>query len=49
MTVSDAMRAVLAIFPNAEVGSDNDGQLVIYTGCRVNEEWELVPFAAEEV
>ena len=49
MTVSDAMRALLAIFPDAEVGSDNDGQLVVYTGCRVNEEFELVPFESAEV
>jgi hypothetical protein len=49
MTVDDAMRALLAVFPNATVGSDNDGQLVVYTDCRVNEDFELVPFAPEEV
>lgn len=27
------LASVLAIFPDAEMGSDNDGQLVIYTNC----------------
>jgi hypothetical protein len=49
MTVEEAMRAVLAVFPDAEVGSDNDGQLVVYTGCRVTKDFDLVPFAPEEV
>lgn len=49
MTVDDAMRAVLAVFPTATVGSDNDGQLVVYTDCRVNGDFELVPFEPEEV
>jgi hypothetical protein len=26
--------AILAILPGAEIGEDNDGQLVIYTGLR---------------
>jgi hypothetical protein len=49
MTVFDAMRALLAVFPNATVGSDNDGQLVVYTACRVNEDFELVPFEPAKV
>ncbi len=31
MTDNEFMQKVLAAFPNAEVGDDNEGQLVIYT------------------
>jgi hypothetical protein len=47
MTVNDAMRLLLQIFPDCEVGSDNDGQLVVYTGCKIDGD-TLVPFSPEE-
>lgn len=31
MTFDDLMRKVLTLFPDAELGEDNDGQIVIYT------------------
>lgn len=34
MTYNEFMVAVLEVFPEAECGEDNDGQLVIYTGLR---------------
>ena len=32
MQFADIMQAVLAIFPDAELSEDLDGQLIIYTG-----------------
>lgn len=37
---------LLEILPNATVGEDNDGQLVIYTDMRVSED-KLIPFEVE--
>lgn len=31
MTFDEFMRKMLDVFPDAEVGTDNDGQLIIYT------------------
>lgn len=31
MTFDELMRAILAILPNAQLGEDNDGQIVVYT------------------
>lgn len=30
--LDDVQRAILALLPDAEIGHDNDGQLVVYTG-----------------
>jgi len=30
--LNELLRAVLALFPEAEVASDNGGQIIIYTG-----------------
>lgn len=38
MTLSEFMAKVLDEFPDAYVGEDNDGQLVIYTGQHVVKE-----------
>jgi len=35
MTFDEFMELVLGDFPNAEVGQDNDGQLVIYTNMTI--------------
>ena len=32
LTENDVIRRVLQVFPDAEVGQDNEGQLVVYTG-----------------
>lgn len=34
VTIDDIMRSVLEILPNATVGEDSDGQVVIYTNLR---------------
>lgn len=34
MTLDDLIRAILAILPNATIGEDEDGQIVIHTGVR---------------
>lgn len=35
MTFDDLMRKVLKEFPNAELGEDNEGQIIIHTGLRI--------------
>jgi hypothetical protein len=37
------MQAILEILPNATIGEDNDGQLVIYTDVSVTADGQLVP------
>lgn len=32
MTFDEIMRRMLEVFPDAELGEDSDGQLVVYTG-----------------
>ena len=32
MTFDELVAAILAVIPTAQVGEDNDGQIVIYTG-----------------
>lgn len=34
MTIEDLMRFILEILPNATVGEDNDGQVVVYTNLK---------------
>ena len=38
MTEQEMLEKVLSIFPNASMGEDNDGQLVIYTDMRIAED-----------
>lgn len=45
-THDEAYRKILDIFPKAETGEDNDGQLVVYTGLKVGIDEKLVPFEA---
>lgn len=44
MDLSTAMGRVMDIFPNASVGEDNDGQIIIYTDMTVDSTETLVPF-----
>jgi len=34
MTFNELYAAILEVLPNAEIGEDNEGQVVIYTGLR---------------
>jgi len=36
MDINDLMDAVLDICPNAQVGQDDDGQILIYTNMTIN-------------
>jgi hypothetical protein len=36
MSFDDFMRAMLDFCPEAQIGEDNDGQLVIYTNLRIS-------------
>lgn len=36
MTETEMISKLLAIFPNMTLGEDNDGQLVVYTDCRLS-------------
>jgi hypothetical protein len=38
MTFDDLMRAILNILPNAQLGEDNDGQIVVYTNKKMHGE-----------
>lgn len=36
MTFEEFYQKVLALFPGAYIGEDNDGQLIVYTGMERN-------------
>lgn len=42
MTFDEFMSKVVATFPNADVGEDNEGQLVIYTGLQFDKDTRTV-------
>jgi hypothetical protein len=44
MDMDELMREVLKTFPKADVGEDNDGQLVIYTNLTLDANQNVVPF-----
>ena len=43
MTFDDLVRSVLQLCPDAELGQDNDGQIVVYTGLTEGENGKVVP------
>lgn len=43
MTESEMLSQLLKIFPDATLGEDNDGQLIIFTDMRFSGE-NIVPF-----
>lgn len=47
MNMNEAIRALWLLFPDMEVGTDNDGQIIVYTGTREGADGTLVPFADE--
>ena len=46
-TFGDLMRAIMLILPDAELGEDNDGQIVIYTGKKLLKDERIVDFDSE--
>ena len=45
MTLNDLMDYVGNVLPNATVGQDDDGQVIIYTDKTLNNKEELIPFS----
>lgn len=44
MTSDEFLAKVLEVVPGAEIGEDNDGQIVIYTNMGIDEVGQVVPF-----
>lgn len=49
MNFDELYSIVLGIFPNASIGEDNDGQLVIYTDMMLGKNDEVIPFENEDL
>lgn len=47
-TFDDMMKAVLAIFPNAQLEQDNYGQVIVYTDLSLDSKDNVVPFEEDE-
>lgn len=47
MNMNEAARIIGVIFPNAQWGDDNDGQIVLYTNMRESADGTLVAFDDE--
>ena len=47
MTFDELYRKILEILPDAEMGEDNEGQVVIYTGMVVSKDSHMIPFDGE--
>lgn len=43
MTLNEMLNIIRQVLPNASVGEDNDGQVVIYTDKRLDSQENLVP------
>jgi len=43
-TFEDMMKAVLAIFPNAQLEQDNYGQVIVYTDLSLDSNDNVVPY-----
>ena len=48
-TLDELFESVLTVFPDADFGEDNDGQIIIYTGVTVPgpDETEIIPFQSQ--
>lgn len=49
MTVGEMNKLIETIFPHAQVGLDNDGQIVVYTGMEVRHGWVMPMQANNEM
>jgi hypothetical protein len=47
-TFDDMMKAVLAIFPNAQLEQDNYGQVIVYTDLSLDSNDNVVPYEEDE-
>jgi len=47
-TFEDMMKAVLAIFPNAQLEQDNYGQVIVYTDLSLDSNDNVVPYEEDE-
>lgn len=46
---NDMARKILAVFPDATFGEDNEGQLIVYTDMRVDSNDQICPFIPDQV
>lgn len=46
MTLDDLIKEVLDILPEATVGEDNEGQLIVYTNLYVDKDGQIQSFDA---
>lgn len=44
MDMNDVLNHIRQVLPNASIGEDEDGQIVIYTDCHSPDGDSLVPF-----
>jgi hypothetical protein len=44
MDLNVVLNQIRKVLPNASIGEDNDGQIVIYTDCRTLDGDTIVPF-----
>jgi len=48
MTIHDAVKTLLELFPNMDYGEDNNGQIVIYTGMQLVDD-TLLPLFPDDI
>ena len=45
---NDILEVIGDICPDAQCDVDNDGQVIIYTGCELDDDGNLKPFVGED-
>ena len=48
MTLEELEEALEELLPSYQIETDNDGQIIIYTGLTESDDGELVPFDEDE-